>query len=85
MTRLTLAKSADGIYRPLDKQIEERMKPEIILPSRFELTAKAAGYFVLTLLVGAGVLVGLLIMCGFAAVLLTYQKLISAISGYSKK
>ena len=27
MTRPTLTESADGIYRPLDQQIEERMRP----------------------------------------------------------
>ena len=64
---IPLVRQPDGSFKASpNAQIEERMNPEIILPSRTVLTAKAAGYFVATLLAGLGVLVGMLIVCGFA-------------------
>jgi len=67
MTRPTLIKSADDIYRPLDVQIEERMKPPEPVKDRW-FWLRAFGYFTGTLLAGLGVLLGILIVCGFAVV-----------------
>lgn len=74
MTRPTLTESADGIYRPsLEDQIHERMHPVEERDAWFWL--RASGYFAATVLAGLGVLVGMLVVCGFAAVFWGIKKL----------
>ena len=74
MTRPTLTKSADDIYRPLESQIEERMNPP--LPARDKwFWLRTSGMFAATILAGLGVLIGMLIICGFAGVFFVIGKI----------
>ena len=67
MTRPTLVPGRDGLYRPaLEQDIHEAMTREAAVPSRAEMALRAAGYFAATVLVGLGVLIGMIVVCGFA-------------------
>lgn len=67
MTRPTLIICRDGLYRPaLEQKLHEAMTREAAVPSRAEMTLRAAGYFAATVLVGLGVLIGMIVVCGFA-------------------
>jgi len=69
MTRPTLVPGRDGLYRPeLEQKLHDAMTREAAAPSRAEMALRAAGYFAATVLVGIGVLIGMIVVCGFAVV-----------------
>ena len=74
MARSNLTEHPDGIYRPLESQIEERMNPP--LPARDKcFWLRTFGVFAATILAGLGVLIGMLIICGFAGVFFVIGKI----------
>jgi hypothetical protein len=76
MSRLTLIRSRDGIYRiqAMRGEIDDHMRPKVVEPQRLVLTMKAAGYFAATVLVGLGVLLAMIVVTGFAVVFWTLGK-----------
>lgn len=53
-------------YPDLETEIEARMQPAPARDRWFWL--RASGYFAATMFAGLGILIGMLVMCGFAAV-----------------
>lgn len=75
MTRPTLTQQADGIYRPsLEDQIHERMHP-VERRSDWRIYLETAGYLAATVFAGIGILIGMIVICGFAAVFWGIDKL----------
>jgi hypothetical protein len=76
MNRATLTRSRDGIYhvQAMRAEIDDHMRPKVVEPPRLVLTMKAAGYFAATVLVGLGVLMGMIVVTGFAVVFWTLGK-----------
>lgn len=71
---IPLVRQKDGSFSvPLDRQIEERMRPPVPERDRW-FWLRAAGYFIATLAIGLGVLMGMVILCGFAAVFWVLNK-----------
>ena len=75
MTRPTLTPDPTGTYRPrLEQELHEAMTREPKTPGRAEMTLKSAGMFLATVLAGFGVLIGMLVVCGFALVFWVMRK-----------
>lgn len=60
MHRPTLTEHPDGLYRPLDRQIEDRLRPVEAKPDRWSWL-RTTGYFAITALISVFTMAGIVL------------------------
>lgn len=61
-------------YR-LERELKLAMNPDQVRPPSAILALQAAGYFLAEMLIGLGILIGVIVFCGFAACFWVMRKM----------